>query len=284
MDVLLLTSAYLNIRNDRPSKYYSTPLDDFLCKLYEGEPTFPVWVFTNVYQPNKTIVNNNLKIINLEPDMLLKEFWDVADWKDKYQKLNRLSELDKIFETNSLNLLAIWLGKLAMIKKGFEAGYETVLWFDSGHWTSHQHFADFSKYSQSMLDNVSCYGLKQRVLSASRTYGIILTQAWSTLKDLHIPFEAYYDLGREMGYPFPEKLPLYQAVFMLIHKSQFSSFFKGCQKWWQKLINNGYGGTEESAITLYGWENRINRIPYPNWLKVLYGEEIKEELLDDYSW
>jgi len=135
-----------------------------------------------------------------------------------------------------------------------------------------------------MLNNVSCFGLKERLLNASRNHGIILTQAWPTLKDLHLPFAAYYALGYDMGYEHPESLPLYQAVFMLVHKSKFYAFYDGCRKWWLKLIKNGYGGTEESAITLYGWENQINRMSYPNWIKILSGDEIKSELFHDYAW
>lgn len=284
MNIIGITSAFLSIRRDRSPEYYSMPLKHFTNRLVTDDPLMPVLVFTDKYLHHELPKSENILIEHCNPDDLLQQFWSERNWAEKYLGLKRLPGLDKIFAINSLKLLSVWLGKFAMIKKGFDLGFDVVFWFDSGHWTSHQHFADFSKYSEAMLSKVACKNLSSRLLSAAEKYEILSTQAWPTLKELHIPLEAYYTVGEEMGYNRPDGLPLYQGVFLLIHKKRFDHFFRRCQFWWERLVADGYGGTEESALTLFGWENHIERLTYLNWLAVLEGSSITDKMLDWNSW
>ncbi len=284
MSIIGITSAFLSIRKDRPIEYYSTPLEDFLHKAVVEDPSMPFLVFSDQPIISSLQEYRSIQIEYSDPVKLLNEFWPDKNWMSHYLNLKRLPSLDELYTVNGIALLSVWLGKFAMLKKGFDLGFEAMFWFDAGHWTSHQYFADFSKYSKSMMDSLSCSNLSKRLLSASQKYGVLSTQAWPSLKELHIPLNAYYVIGREMGYQKPETLPLYQGVFLLIHRSFFESFFAECQKWWIRLIDDGYGGTEESALTLFGWQNRIDRLSYNNWLKVLEGLDITDDLLENNFW
>lgn len=284
MKVIGITGAFLNIRSDRPPECYLRPLSDFIERIDTTDSPLHVLVFSEHHNIQRLPSHPLLKGIGCKPENLILEFWDAPNWRYIYGNLKRLPSLEVILQTNGLLPLTVWLGKFAMIKRAFEMGAEVAFWFDAGHWTSPQHFSAFHKYSPKMLGAVTGVDLVSRLYEPAYQYGILGMEAQPSLEDLHIPLDVYYKFGYSMGYANPQALPLYQGVFLLIHKDSFADFYRGCQKWWLCLVNDGYGGTEESLLTLYGWENRIARLSYLNWLSVLQGKTIENTMLQPDNW
>ena len=275
MSVTLLTFCYLGIRPDRPHEYYLTPLSDYLRLLVSHATDFSLEVYTGREHVNRL---NGLpfgRVIGLEPEELMADVWDDPAALDVYHELIQHNPTHcGSYQARFRRLIAVYLAKVAAIRRAFRSGCEACFWFDSGHWVSYQAEHDFSRYKSAMQEDVTPAGFAERLMDAAARYGVIGCEALPGKTRFHMPLEWMYGYAPALGYAEPSRLPLCSAVFWLVHRTRFELFFTRFRHWWLRLVDDGKAGIEENALTLMTWEQRFPVMTYNDWVEVLQGGKV----------
>ncbi|MGA2074546.1 MAG: hypothetical protein ABSH52_13680 [Terriglobia bacterium] len=272
MRVTLLTFCYLGIRPDRPDGYYITPLNDYVQRILPHSSSFALEVYTSREHVNRIGSLPFGRVLSLEPEELMAEVWDDPEALDAYHNLiQRNPTHSGSYQARFRRLIAVYLAKVAAIRKTFLSGCDACFWFDSGHWISYQAGHDLSQYRPQLQDGVTANGLSERLLDAAARYGVVGSQALPGKKKFHMPLAWMHEYGPELGYNNARDLPFCSAVFWLVHRNSVELFFTRFQHWWLRLLADGKAGIEENALTLMTWEQRCHVATYDTWVQVLRG-------------
>lgn len=274
MKIRAVTSAFLSIRPDREPDYFLRPLADFLDRMGPDSPQFDFRCFLEPRDralASERIDDHRMRSVELEA--IVNEVWPESGWAERYYStISGNPTHHDSFQARYDRLIAVYLGKLALMRMGFDEGADAVLWFDSGHWVSHQCAHDIGRYTPSLMDDVDGQRAHRALTIAAAELGIVGTRCYDGKKRFHMPLEHMYAYLTEFGHPLDMPPPFYQAVFWLVRRDRFDEFFCGFQGWWRRLMADGKAGTEESALTLLGWERRLACFRYARWVELLKGK------------
>jgi hypothetical protein len=255
MHLCIVTSVF-KLRRTRPLDYYLTPTIDMLIDLQNSN--IDIFVFTD--QPKQCFPEaNNIHILNVCPSSLIQNIWEDYDWKSNYVTAlqNRSKILMERNEQKSVpDLLAIWLGKIPMMKIASEAG-DVVLWQDSGIRMSKLFSKNFALYKKCEL-SAEIY---QMFVSKMIGLAPLVFMSGRQANVLHgVDMSRYGSVGKTQV----------KAGFILAKSSEIELLQSKVKEKWSLLIENNDYGTEENALTLYQWERTDSLIlPYDCWLDQL---------------
>ena len=177
------------------------------------------------------------------------------------------------YQARFKSLIGVYLAKIALIDASFEEGVDWVLWFDAGHWVSHQCRHDLNHYSADLMKNIKPELFVQSLEALSRNYGIVGTRSEPGRTRFHMPIEWLYESFRQTDGRLEQRERfLYQGMFWLVDKSKRAHFLRGFRSRWRRLVGERKAGTEENALTLYCWENDVHSLRYADWIRTMEGE------------
>lgn len=276
MKICAVTSAFISVRPDRPFEYFLGQLVDFLSVVGQDDDDLCVRICVEEgdVKAISAFVDSSRLVIQ-QPEELLRRVWPEPRWREIYFDLIQHNPTHHdSYQARHKRLIAVYLGKLAILSWAFEAGAEIAWWFDAGHWVSHQCDHRLDEYSENLMKGMNRHNIIDTVMAGARQWGILGTRSYEGKKRFHMPLEHMFDYLSELPEPLDAPIPLYQGVFWVIRRDLFSKFFQEFQVAWSRLISDGKAGTEESALTLLGWKRRIPCMYYMDWISALRRGEL----------
>jgi len=267
--IVLISFAYLGIKLHRPDEYYLTPLRDFLERASSNTN---IQIYTRPEHVNRlnTILSRGT-IIGLEPETLMAEIWPEPKALEIYHRLIRNNPSRKnSSQAKYLRLIAVWLGKLAAMRRAFLDGADACFWFDAGHWVSVLCHHKVSQYAFSLQNEIDFTGLTDRLADHSLRYGIMGCERLNSRPSFHMPMSWMHEYIANQNELKIEGLQFSSGVFLLIHRQYAEKFFDRYSYWWERLISDGKAGTEENAITLVQWEQQYKMATYCEWMDHIF--------------
>ncbi len=248
---LCVVTSVFNIRKDRPIEYYLTPTIDMLTDL--AGSNINICVYTD--QEEKLFPKaNNISIFKTqdkELDNLIKPIWGEENWRSRYQFLVSDKELPA---ARYDELIAIWLGKITMMKNSADMG-DLILWQDGGIRMPRIFQKDINNYRKKKIC-ASVYNIfANKFLDKSP---LVFMKCDTNRRFYH---------GVDMLKYAKKEKPKIRGGFIFARSSELEGLLRGVKEEWSILTENGDYGTEENALTLYQWKRADSAaITYNQWL------------------
>jgi len=247
--LLFVTSAFFNIRNDRPASYYFEPLNYFTEKMHHSNH---LMVFTN--RPEFITKRGNVDVHVCEPEELIKDIWGEEDWLPLYTDL--ILKDPKYCNTIQAKSRAIlvWNSKIAAISRASKIA-QNVVWIDAGRHISCYCEHNLSRFMASEFKDIPDALFSKRICDALTKTPIIMRGFLSRVYDMPMFGDRLVVYCRRLGGNEDESV-YFCGDFMAIQGSLVERFCLRFKNWWSVLLEDGVAGTEETVYTILGWEYR----------------------------
>ncbi len=243
MQSVIVTSVY-HLRKSRPLDYYLLPTVHLLEDLANSNVN--ICLFTD-QSKDKFPQANNVHIFNVSVDELIKEMWANPNWRTEYSRYAKDSE-----QKASPELIAIWLGKMQMMKEATNYG-DAVLWQDSGIRMPRifkKRFEDYTKirvYSEKYNEFMKTLNEHPLVFMKNDVYEKIYNNV---------------DMSK-----FGKIKTLIRGGFIFARSNETKKLMNAVKAKWNFLVKLKRYGTEENPLTIYQWERKDSHLLlYDQWL------------------
>ncbi len=271
----ILSAAFLGVRQDRDSDYYLRPLRDFADHIRLTFPDLRLTVFTqpeNVDQLRRYVP---AEIVGVDLDDAVSVVWPEREWRTLYhQMISRNPTHCESYQAQYPDLIGVYLAKIGILHHVCKTSRGPVLWMDAGHWISHQCDHQLSRYTDEAVKAFNAEAFAIWLDSLAQKYGVVGIRVSKSKQRFHMPLPWMYEYTGSPDLGLDDQLPLYQGVFLLVRPDMATSLVLGFKHWWGVLIRDKKAGTEENALTLYGWEKGFWSCSYAEWQHAMTGGNV----------
>ncbi len=250
----IASSAFLNIRDDRPAEYYLRPLTDFCKAVTDPHVDITVASEDDLDIPNARNLKCNL-------DELIQNVWPDRDWKRKYHEMIAKNPTHcQSAQAKYERLIAVYLSKIPLMQMALESqSADAVLWMDAGHWVSVECEGRLERYAgvPRVGENVSA-----TIVRLAEKHGVLGCGIPLGGEHFHMPMSWMREYACRDG-------PLWTGAFCLIHRNSMTKFFRSVCDSWRCLMDAGRAGTEENAMTISSWRVGWSSIHRLKWIDLL---------------
>jgi hypothetical protein len=263
-DACLTTLAYFIPDRGRNDEYYYTLVHDLASKT-----DLNVRVYTN--RPEHFSHNDRLTVIRVDLDEMVADVWPNSDWRNVYSALSsRKAELLGTAQVESQHLIGIWLSKIWVIRESLRS-FNRTLWIDAGllySMKSDHRFDSSIGYDAERLVQLTALLNKRQT---SQTLGVRFTFPGPTLHGIDV------EEMRKCTTSANTNNTGISAGLLCVHCDQITRLYDRWCDIWANLIANKQAGTEESILTILGWDQQIETMTWDEWFALLYAVDEHED-------